>query len=1279
VTSLLRIAGAGLVVALAVGAAGALLERRRFGASDEAALARVRAEVSSRIDATAERLGVVAARVADTGASISPAQRDPALLRSLFDRAAEAIRDQDAGRTGITLFDTDGVALAWAGRVFDPPKERLSGPSAFFVAPGTLGPRLVRVEPLLLSFGRAGTVVAEQSIGSLQGAPGSRDTFILETALVPVEVRVRLGDAPGRGPYTFVVPSRSGGLVVEAEISPADLVAARAAWRRLQWSAVTVVIGLTLVLCAGPLLDVRGRRTRNREFLIDTIVLTSFILAGLALLAFAASAYTDVDAADSPTALLLIAIGVLALVVLTIETIAHLRVTWRRPVLSESIAPRITATYLIAGGVAALVLAAYDVVLRRLVASTSLDVLHFSLHPLNGQRIAVTFSLVLLHASAIWAGAAIVASAALLARPRARSGAVLWSFVGGAIGAVAVTFLLSRVRPQLPFTPLLAALAASGACAATLARFSSRLRRASQATRLFALFVALLAPAVAMYPSLFAFAISAKERLIADTYGPQALSQREDLQRRLNRAIEQIDQLALSDFASASDQTPTTDRAFVVWSRTDLQRYRLTSSVELFGEDGSPLSRFSLKLPEYGAGGRARAVSCTWEAPFDEASPIGANDRHVLRTAKGICDQGRIVGTIVVRAMLDYRALPFISSASPYLEAVRPSEALPDEAVSGRDVELARYSWSRAPIVETGSRVWTLTDAVFQRLSASREPFWALMERDGTPYRVHFSSDRGEIYALGYPVITWTGQLINLAELVLLVLVLYTVLLAAVTLFSALTSRVPATGRALLREIRASFYRKLFLAYVAGTVLPIVVLAFAIRTYFAQQLRESETDIARRTVTTAQRLVEDYAAIQQAGPTALSTIDDQIMFLVGRAIDEDVHLFERSRLQATSARDLFASLLLSTRTPGEVYRSVILDRAPTFVSDEAVGDASYRIAAAPVRAAGREGVVTVPLANRLQQIDEQIDELDRRVRSAAVLFSLLGAALGFWIAERIADPVNRLTRATRRIAHGDLDAHIARASSDELGRLVEDFNHMAMDLKRQRAELERTQRLEAWADMARQVAHDIKNPLTPIQLSAEHAQRVNQDRGCPLSPVLDDCVNSILSQVRLLRQISAEFSSFASSPTPRPETTEVRALVEEVVAPYRTGLATRIAIDVASETPLIRARIDRTLFARALTNVIENALHAMPGQGKLAISLDGIDARTMAVAVTDTGVGMDADALKRIFEPYFSTKATGTGLGLTIAKRNTELNGGAITVTSERGKGTTVTMTLPVM
>jgi len=235
---------------------------------------------------------------------------------------------------------------------------------------------------------------------------------------------------------------------------------------------------------------------------------------------------------------------------------------------------------------------------------------------------------------------------------------------------------------------------------------------------------------------------------------------------------------------------------------------------------------------------------------------------------------------------------------------------------------------------------------------------------------------------------------------------------------------------------------------------------------------------------------------------------------------------------------------------------------------------------------------------------------------------------------------------------------------------------MARDLARQRAELERTNRLEAWAEMARQVAHEIKNPLTPIQLNAEHLRRVNADRGQPLSPVLDQSVNTILNQVKLLRQIASEFSSFASSPTVQRVPVDVAALLHEIIDPYRTALAGQIQfhVDLSSELPPVR--VDRTLITRALTNIIENALHAMGSRGTLAIVASHDE--DVRIRVSDTGSGMDADALARAFEPYFSTKASGTGLGLPIAKRNVELSGGSIAISSERGAGTTVEMTLPI-
>jgi nitrogen fixation/metabolism regulation signal transduction histidine kinase len=456
----------------------------------------------------------------------------------------------------------------------------------------------------------------------------------------------------------------------------------------------------------------------------------------------------------------------------------------------------------------------------------------------------------------------------------------------------------------------------------------------------------------------------------------------------------------------------------------------------------------------------------------------------------------------------------------------------------------------------------------------------------------------------------------------------------------------------------------------------VVALAVVTSNYVADQLRANVEQEAVRTASAAQRVVEDLVAPRAAQQGV--AIDDNLMVWVSRLIGQDVNIFSGPRLLATSERNLFASGVIPVRTPSDVYVALQLQNEAATVTSEQVGTAQpFLVAGTHMSVPQMNALLTVPLASRAQEIERQIDTLDRRVLLAALLFILAGAGIGYSMAERIADPVNRLTRATRRIASGQLDTRLAATSSDELGRLVDDFNHMARDLEQQRTELERTNRLEAWAEMARQVAHEIKNPLTPIQLNAEHLRRVNTDRGAPLTPVLDQAVNTILAQVKLLRQIASEFSSFASSPLVQRAPVDAAELLREIVDPYRSALAGQIQfnVDVTSDLPPVY--IDRTLVTRSLTNIIENALHAMGARGALTIvaSRDDDDVR---IRVSDTGGGMDPDALARAFEPYFSTKASGTGLGLPIAKRNVELSGGTITIHSERGRGTTVELTLPV-
>jgi signal transduction histidine kinase len=787
----------------------------------------------------------------------------------------------------------------------------------------------------------------------------------------------------------------------------------------------------------------------------------------------------------------------------------------------------------------------------------------------------------------------------------------------------------------------------------------------------------LVVPALAFYPAFFQIAWQAKQQFVETRYAPQALNQRQTIQALLQQSLEEIDRfVGLADLITVppSPGEALTNRAFQVWRVTSLASYPVTSSVELYGPDGMLVSRYAFNLPEdLTEVPRSSESTCTWDV-YGEVSPFFAEERPVLHAGRALCaPDGHIVGSIVVHAMLDYANLPFIASQSPYVELLRPSDPLRGEGISGRDAEFAFYGWSRRPLYSSEGRAWPLDDATFAQTERSRLPFWTELQRSDERFDAYLLNDRGGIYVLAFPKVAILGHLVNLAEVTLLAWLTYVLLLAATAIFSAFNRR-GATAPALLREVRASFYRKLLLAFIAATVVPVVALAVATRTYVADQMRSNVEEEAVRTASAAQRVVEDLVAPRAAAQGV--GVDDNLMVWVSRLIDQDVNIFRGPRLLATSERNLFASGLLPTRTPADVYRDLELSNLASTVTREQISTLEYVVAGTSMTARQLNAILTVPLTSREREIEGQIDTLDRQVLLGALLLVFCGAGIGYWLAERIADPVNRLTRATKRLARGDLDVQVAATSSDELRRLVEDFNRMAADLLSQRAELERTHRLEAWAEMARQVAHDIKNPLTPIQLNAEHLRRVHADRGHPLSPVLEDCVATILQQVKLLRQISSEFSSFASSPTARPSNVDVEELLREIVDPYRAGLRDRVRFDVDVPSGLPPAYVDRSLITRALTNIVENALHAMPGGGTIGVTARS-DNGVVRVRVSDTGVGMDADALARVFEPYFSTKATGTGLGLPIAKRNVEANGGTITVQSERDRGTSVELTLP--
>jgi two-component system nitrogen regulation sensor histidine kinase NtrY len=226
-------------------------------------------------------------------------------------------------------------------------------------------------------------------------------------------------------------------------------------------------------------------------------------------------------------------------------------------------------------------------------------------------------------------------------------------------------------------------------------------------------------------------------------------------------------------------------------------------------------------------------------------------------------------------------------------------------------------------------------------------------------------------------------------------------------------------------------------------------------------------------------------------------------------------------------------------------------------------------------------------------------------------------------------------------------------------------------------EVLRNQRLQAWAEMARIIAHEIKNPLTPIRLSAEHMREVWKRDPDHFERVFERCTVNILTQVEELRSIASEFSTYSAILQIDPKPGDLTAAITELTEGYRTAPPPGVRVGLETDGP-IPARFDAKLLGRAVRNLLENALRAAAaGGGEVLVRIEKENSHAR-IAVTDNGPGVRPENLPRIFDPYFSTHDTGTGLGLPIARRVVEEHGGHITARNRTEGGLEVVITLPV-
>jgi two-component system, NtrC family, nitrogen regulation sensor histidine kinase NtrY len=309
----------------------------------------------------------------------------------------------------------------------------------------------------------------------------------------------------------------------------------------------------------------------------------------------------------------------------------------------------------------------------------------------------------------------------------------------------------------------------------------------------------------------------------------------------------------------------------------------------------------------------------------------------------------------------------------------------------------------------------------------------------------------------------------------------------------------------------------------------------------------------------------------------------------------------------------------------------------------------------------------------------------RRARDLGILLlfaSAVGALAALWLggiaAHQFGTPIAALRRAARALARGDRRPPDLPRAPSEFEPVFNAFSRMAADLERSRVELARAERVLAWGEMARQVAHEIKNPLTPIRLGVQYLQRARNDPRVDFDAVFDDNTARILREIDRLDEIARNFSRYGSAPSdlPPPEPVDVAFVLRDLIAFERMG-ASEIDWVLAGADDQCLAVARREELREVLMNVFENARAARARRVSVVLLRSpGVSDDSVTVTVRDDGMGIPHEVLPRIFEPHFSTRTTGSGLGLAISRRLIDAWGGSIAIESEPGHGAAVTIRL---
>jgi len=339
---------------------------------------------------------------------------------------------------------------------------------------------------------------------------------------------------------------------------------------------------------------------------------------------------------------------------------------------------------------------------------------------------------------------------------------------------------------------------------------------------------------------------------------------------------------------------------------------------------------------------------------------------------------------------------------------------------------------------------------------------------------------------------------------------------------------------------------------------------------------------------------------------------------------------------------------------------------------------SMSVTAIPLKAADGEVLAVLVVANsrrNMVEVQRHIRDIAYGIAGLGIIFAVVAS---LWIAARISRPIEELARAAGRVATGDWETRVDIRSMDEVGDLARSFNNMTRQLSDQRDKLVQTERVAAWRELARRLAHELKNPLTPLQITVENMVRAKKLPKKQFDEVFKESAATLTAEIENLKTIVGRFSDFSKLPKPQAVEMDAREAVRRVVKLYGPALEEKhieLGTSISAETLPVMG--DSELLHRALSNLVLNAMDAMPEGGTLTVA--AVRAKgTARISVSDTGAGLTPEECERLFTPYYTTKQHGTGLGLAIVQSVVADHDGTIAVESVEGGGARFVIGLPL-